>query len=188
MKAQLSSEVTIELVQKTEYPRTGKIAINVSPSRPTQLVLKLRIPYWSSKTRIKLNGERVKSVPPATYLVMDREWKVEDKIELELDMSLHYWIGEKECAGKAPIYRGPILLTYDRRLNTTAMKERLIDNEDNLPTVVLIEYTAPDGRKLWLCDFGSAGESGSPYRSWLPVEQINKTHFASDNPLRSGRS
>ncbi len=199
MKAQLSSEVTIELVQKTEYPRTGKIAINVSPSRPTQLVLKLRIPYWSSKTRIKLNGERVKSVPPATYLVMDREWKVGDKIELELDMSLHDWIGEKECEGKASIYRGPILLTYDRRLNTmgrdkiptlnaTAMKERLIDNKDNLPTVVLIEYTAPDGRKLWLCDFGSAGESGSPYRSWLPVEQIKKTHFASDNPLRSGRS
>ena len=198
MKARLSSGVTVELAQKTEYPRRGKIEINVSPSRLAQFVLKLRIPYWSSKTKVKLNGERVKSVSPATYLVLNRKWQVGDKIELELDMSLHYWVGEKECEGKASIYRGPILLTYDRRLNTmdpdeipaldaTTMKGRLISNKDSLPTVVRVEYTAPDGRTLQLCDFGSAGEGGSPYRSWLSVEQIGVTHFASDNPLRSGR-
>ena len=198
MKTRISSGVTVELAQETEYPRTGKIVINVSPSRPVQFVLKLRIPYWSSKTRVKLNGERVKSVSAATYLVLDREWKVGDQIELDLDMSLHYWVGEKECDGKVSIYRGPTLLTYDRRLNTmdpdeipalnaTAMKGRLRSDKDSLPTVVRVEYTAPDGRKLRLCDFGSAGEGGSPYRSWLPVEQIDKTHFASDNPLRSGR-
>ena len=198
IKTRLSSGVTVELTQETEYPRTGKITIAVSPSRPAQFVLKLRIPYWPSKTRVKLNGERVKSAPAATYLVLDREWNAGDRIELELDMSLHYWVGEKECEGKVSIYRGPILLTYDRRLNTmdpdeipaldpTAIKGRLINNKDSLPTVVRVEYTVPDGRKLRLCDFGSAGEGGSPYRSWLPVEQIDKTHFASDNPLRSGR-
>ena len=100
MKARLSSGITVELTQKTEYPRTGKITLNVSPSRSAQFVLKLRIPYWSAKTRVKLNGERVKSVSPATYLVLDREWQVGDKVELELDMSLHYWVGEKECEGE----------------------------------------------------------------------------------------
>ena len=199
MKARLSSGVTVKLAQKTEYPRTGKITLNVSPSCSARFVLKLRIPYWSSNTTVKLNGERVKSVSAATYLVLDREWKAGDKVEVELDMSLHYWVGEKECEGRVSIYRGPVLLTYDRRLNTmdpdeiptldaTAMKERLISNKDSLPTVVHVEYAAPDGRKLQLCDFGSAGEGGSPYRSWLPVTQIDKTHFASDNPLRSGRS
>ena len=142
--------------------------------------------------------ERVKSVSPATYLALDREWNAGDKVELELDMSPHYWVGEKECDGKVSIYCGPILLTYDRRLNTmdpdevppldaTAMKGRLISNKDTLPTVVCVEYIAPDGHKLRLCDFGSAGEGGSPYRSWLPVEQIDKTHFVQNNPLRSGR-
>ena len=198
MKVRLTSGITVELAQKTEYPRTGKITLHISPSRSAQFVLKLRIPYWSAKTRVKLNGERVKSVSPATYLVLDREWKVGDKVELEVDMSLHYWVGEKECKGKASIYRGPILMTYDRRLNTmdpdeipilnaTAMKGRLVSNKDSLPTVVRMEYTATDGRKLQLCDFGSAGEGGSPYHSWLRVEQLEKTHFALDNPLRSGR-
>ena len=198
MKAQLSSGVTVDLAQETKYPRTGKIAITVSPSRSAQFVLKLRIPYWSSKTKVQLNGERVKLVSAATYFVLDREWQAGDKVELELDMSLHYWVGEKECDGAVSIYRGPVLLTYDRRLNTmdpdeiptlnaTAMKGQLISNKDSLPTVVLVEYTASDGRKLRLCDFGSAGEGGSPYRSWLPVGQIGVTHFAADNPLRSGR-
>ena len=199
MKVRLSSGITVEVTQRTEYPRTGKITLNVSPSRSAQFTLKLRIPYWSAKTSAKLNGERVKSVSPATYLLLDREWKVGDKVELELDMSPHYWVGEKECEGKASIYRGPILMTYDRRLNTmdpdkipvlnaTTMKGRPDKSgKDSLPTVVRMEYTAPDGRKLQLCDFGSAGEGGSPYRSWLRVEQIEKTHFALDNPLRSGR-
>ena len=100
----------------------------------------------------------------------------------------------EESGDKAvSIYRGPILLTYDRHLNemdpdeipaldATAMKERLISNKDNLPTVVLVEYTASDGRKLRLCDFGSAGKGGSPYCSWLPVEQIGVTRFVADDP------
>ena len=71
IKAQLSSGVTVELTQKTEYPRTGKITVNVSSSRPAHFILKLRIPYWSSNTKVKLNGERVKSVP-ATYLPLDK--------------------------------------------------------------------------------------------------------------------
>ena len=62
------------------------------------------------------------------------------------------------------------------------MKGRLINNKDSLPTVVRVEYTTPDGRKLRLCDLGSAGEGGSPYRSWLPVEQIGVTRFVADDP------
>ena len=55
------------------------------------------------------------------------------------------------------------------------------------PKCSRIPQTTPDDRKLRLCDFGSAGEGGSPYHSWLRVEQIEKTHFVLDNPLRSGR-
>ncbi len=42
-----------------------------------------------------------------------------------------------------------------------------------LPPMLLLEFSAPDGHKVRLCDFGSAGEAGTPYRSWLDVENVN---------------
>ena len=38
-------------------------------------------------------------------------------IALELDLTPHVWAGERECAGRASLFRGPILLTYDPRFN-----------------------------------------------------------------------
>ena len=53
---------------------------------------------------------------------------------------------------------------------------------------VLLEFKGEDGRKVRLCDFGSAGEGGTPYASWLKVDNVEKTPFSRDNPLRSGRA
>ena len=50
---------------------------------------------------------------PGTYLTVDRSWKPGDTVRIDLDMSLHYWVGERECAGKASIYRGPLLLVHE---------------------------------------------------------------------------
>jgi hypothetical protein len=107
-------------------------------------------------------------------------------------------MGWKECRGKASIYRGPVLLTYDRRLDeadpgavptldVSSMKGRLLKNEQRLPTIVKMRLTDAGGRCLTVCDFGSAGEGGSPYRSWLRMKNIPKTRFTRQNPLRSNR-
>jgi hypothetical protein len=34
-----------------------------------------------------------------------------------LDMSSHFWPGERACQGKTSIYRGSLLLAYDHRYN-----------------------------------------------------------------------
>ncbi len=198
LKTRLSPGIDLELEQSTEYPRRGRIEIKVTPSEPSRFVLKLRIPYWSARTRVALNSRPVKGISPGTYLELERQWQRGDKIVLELDFSLHFWVGEKQSRGKTSIFRGPVLLTYDRRLNSMdpavlpaldagAMKGRLLANVDELPTVVVMEYTAPDGRKLKLCDFASAGAAGSPYISWLKVGGVEKAPFGPLNPLRSSR-
>jgi hypothetical protein len=37
---------------------------------------------------------------------------------------------------------------------------------------VVVAFRAVDGRELRLCDFCSAGATGSHYRSWLAVEHV----------------
>jgi uncharacterized protein len=198
MLAALPSGRSVCLDQETAYPRTGEVRLRITPERPEGFVLKLRIPYWSAETRVQVNGFEVPGVIPGSYLALDRTWEPGDTVELALDLSLHYWAGERECAGTASIFRGPVLLTYDRRFNefdpdevptldAGRLVEWPVDWEGWLPPLLLLEFLASDGRTLRLCDFSSAGEGGSPYRSWLPVTGVSGTKFSRLNPLRSSR-
>jgi hypothetical protein len=56
-----------------------------------------------------------------------------------------------------------------------------------MPPMVLLECMAADGKKVCLRDYGTAGEGGVFYRSWLNVRNVNSTPFSPTNPMRSGR-
>jgi DUF1680 family protein len=117
MRVPMGRGVKVALTQKTEYPLAGAIDLTVSPSKPLPFALRLRIPHWSRKTTVKLNGKAVKGVQSGQYLTMERTWKKGDRIQISLDMSLHVWTGDRDCQGRASIYRGPLLLTFDHRYN-----------------------------------------------------------------------
>jgi DUF1680 family protein len=196
---QLADRRKVALQLTTDYPRDGHIEIKVSPSEAAQFSLRLRIPYWSAKSEVKLNGETVKDVKPGNYLVLDRTWKPDDKIELILDFTLHYWVGERESDGKVSIYQGPLLLTYDRRFNAMdpanvpmldarGLEGKVTTWSGRHVPLLLLEFAADDGRALKLCDFASAGDGGTPYSTWLRVKNVTPSPFSHTNPLRSGRT
>jgi len=117
MAVALEDGVRVTLIQETDYPVSGRILIRVRPSRASTFSLKLRIPQWSARTRVKINGRSLSPCSAGEYLTIARRWKRGDIIQLDLDMSFHFWRGERECSGKTAIYRGPILLAYDHRYN-----------------------------------------------------------------------
>jgi hypothetical protein len=189
-------EVTIE--QITDYPMSGKIRMRISLKRAIPFSLKLRIPHWSAKTKISINDEHLDDPEPGRYLKLDRRWRTDDLIELSLDMSPHYWVGERECEGRCSVYRGPILLTYDPRFNeidpddlpeldARILNPQKVEVDTWLRPWMLFEVRAVDGRSVRLCDFASAGAAGEPYLSWLKVRNVRRTRFSRRNPLRSGR-
>jgi hypothetical protein len=54
------------------------------------------------------------------------------------------------------------------------------------PPQILLEGKTPQGRLIRLCDFASAGATGTLYRTWLPVTQAAPNQpFSRRNPLRS---
>ena len=218
LTARVKPGVSVTLTQETKYPLDGKILIHVKPTRPAAFALKLRIPGWSARTSVRLNGKVIPAVQAGGYLIVDRRWKTGDRIQMRLDMTLHLWRGADECEGLASIYRGPLLLAYDHRYNlehagkgtprvrdastwdpascmleippldAESLKPRRGRWSDWLPPLLLLEFMAADGRKVRLCDFGSAGEAGTPYCSWLPVRHCPAAaEFSRLHPLRSRR-
>jgi len=217
MTAKLKPGLSVTLVQETDYPVEGRVVLRVTPSKTAEFALKLRIPHWSRSTSVRLNGKAISNVKPGQYAVINRKWKPNDRIVLDLDLSLHYWIGEKECRGLTSVYRGPILLAYDHRYNleNAARKKQMRDPihwdptecmlnvppldartlrlkraawNDWLPPLLLLECKTPSGKTVRLCDFASAGEVGTPYLSWLPIIHCPKAkEFSKTNPLRTSR-
>jgi DUF1680 family protein len=218
MTAKVKPGVSVTLMQKTQYPVAGRIDLRVASTKAAEFALKLRIPYWSKKSKVRLNGKGISNIQPGQYLTISRKWKKNDKIEISLDMSLHFWVGEKDCKGLTSVYRGPVLLAYDHRYNlqhakkgkaevrdsvkwkptdcmlkplpldARNMKPKQVKWNDWLPPVLLLEFKSTDGTIVRLCDYGSAGEAGTPYLSWLPIKNTPaRMDFSQANPLRSGR-
>jgi hypothetical protein len=189
--------LTVGLEQETEYPCQGRVRLTVSPSRSSEFTLKVRVPHWSADTAVRVNGKR-QPAPTAGYLALDRTWRRGDRIDLDLDLSLHYWAGEQECRGRTSIFRGPVLLTYDRRLNevdphrvpvldAADLEGELVETGGWLPVIEALSFPAAGGKRLVLCDYASAGQGGSPYASWLRVRHAPRTLFSPAHPLRSAR-
>mgnify|MGYP003372624548 CR=1 FL=1 len=74
----------LTLRMETTYPVSGKIKITLDLNEPEKFEVLIRIPFWSQKTNLTVNGEASKV--ELGYTVLDRKWNSGDFIELELDM------------------------------------------------------------------------------------------------------
>ena len=170
----------VDFIQTTAYPRDGKVLIRIGIREPARFTVWLRIPQWSRHTKATVKGQPVISIIPGTYLAVERDWRDGDCILLELDMSLYYWIGEKESEGLTSIYRGPILLAYDERFNAGDARSMPSLSMENLQYCeeewsampapwMLLKFSVAGVQDVLLCDFASAGACGTRYRTWLPL-------------------
>lgn len=107
----------VKIIQVTDYPTSGSISLDVEPDTASSFALKLRIPQWSQKTILKVNGEAV-ACTPGSYASIRREWKTGDKVTLDLDMRGRI-IRAPSGAPQQAIMRGPVVLALDSRLVTT---------------------------------------------------------------------
>lgn len=196
--AKTPSGTQVRFAQKTRYPIDGHVSLRIVPENPQTFTLHLRIPGWSRKTAVKANGKAVDGVASGRYLALTREWKPDDTLEIDLDTSPWLWVGERECAGKVSVYRGPVLLAYDPRFDeydpdklpevNANGEARLIDAEMPEPEpMVLVRFPTTDGKGITLCDFASAGMAGNHYVSWLPAAGLKPSLFSRQNPMRAVR-
>ena len=110
----LTNGKSVSIIQETDYPVNNLINLNIQPENPSSFALKLRIPAWSKQSVLKVNGETI-SCKPGTYASIQRIWKKDDKVTLELDLRGRI-IRAPSGAPQQAIMRGPVVLAMDNRL------------------------------------------------------------------------
>src|SRR6185437_8398316 len=103
-------EKGLRITQHTSFPEEQGTTLTISTSKPVEVDLKLRIPYWAKSGSVKINGRPVPAFAgPSSYLVLRGPWKNGDRIELSLPMQLHAAPMPDKESLQAAMY-GPLVL------------------------------------------------------------------------------
>jgi hypothetical protein len=119
----IASELTwkakgLSLSQMTKYPEEARTSLLFDCSKPTELSLKVRHPYWAVEgIRIRVNGqpEALRSTPGA-YATVNRKWKRGDNVEVSFPMSLRTE-GFRDNPRRLAFLHGPLVLCAQVDLN-----------------------------------------------------------------------
>lgn len=114
-KVRLKSGDEVLIAQETNYPVSDEVALTIRPAASDRrFTLSLRIPAWSRRTTLTVNGQAV-SCRPGTYAKLERAWTAGDRVVLKLDLRSRA-VPEPSGAPALAVMRGPILLALDNRL------------------------------------------------------------------------
>ncbi len=119
----------VEVVQKTDYPWSGKIGMTVSPKTARKFALRVRIPAWvrgkvlpsdlyryenatPAEWTLSVNGKTVDAKLVEGFAVLDRQWNPGDVVELDLPMPVQRVLANEQIEydrGRVAIERGPLV-------------------------------------------------------------------------------
>lgn len=183
----------VRVAQQTDYPAGGVVRLSLRPQRPAEFELALRIPHWSAKTTITVNGQNQPGVTPGSYHRIRRTWRDGDTVELRLDLRVRHTLADprvRDNTGKTAVERGPVVyclegldlapgldahtLALDLRGDTAAAVEPAPPGPGGLPAL--------KHRAVRLA--GGDAELYSPRarkREWTPAEARLIPYFAFAN-------
>lgn len=126
----------VKLEVTTDYPWDGLVSLKPRTDSPVQFQLRLRVPAWCTGATVAVNGQAL-SEPAAElgYLVLDREWKTGDVVELNLPMPAQRIVAHpsvKEDRGLAAIQRGPLVYCLEGCDQTEPLADLVVPLETGL--------------------------------------------------------
>ena len=138
MNWHLHDGTALKIEQKTNYPWSGDVKLTLSPAVPSEFVMYVRIPGWSTKNSVKVNGTEVAGAKPGEYFAIRRRWTEHDTIDLNFDMTTHILKANpavSEDRGRVAFQRGPIVFCMEH-----------LDQQEHSAGMNLAGYTVlPDG-------------------------------------------
>jgi hypothetical protein len=123
----------LKIKQETNYPWSGEIKITVSPTMPSEFVVYVRIPGWSARSVVNVNGVPVSGARSGEYLAIRRHWLANDTIKMNLDLTAQLLKANPDVSedrGRVAFQRGPIVFCMEH-----------LDRAGHERTMNLVGYT-----------------------------------------------
>jgi DUF1680 family protein len=191
-----------QLIEQTNFPDSGKVTFYVHPGgKKAEFPIYLRVPYWTSKFNVNVNGKPAETGTPGHFVKLERVWKQADKIDVDMDMTVRVLSGGASYPNAIAFQRGPQILALDSESNpnveflhaAAANSEKLGASGNSRFTLDGIVASADGSKKeqkLTLIPFTEA----SRYRVWLtksdalPQSPVNVAAFGKESVSRRGKS
>ena len=119
----------LEMVQKTDYPWSGIVAITVNPKESKKFTVYVRLPNRTTSAlytpapevsgfkSFAVNGETISPKIENGYAVITRQWKAGDNIDLVLPMKVQIIKADEKVAadrGRVALRYGPLIYNVEQ--------------------------------------------------------------------------
>ena len=169
IKVEKVAGTDVELVQKTDYPWSGAVAITVNPKTSKSFTVHVRVPdrttselytptpKVSGLKSLAVNGKALKPKIENGYASITREWKAGDTITLEVPMQVQRLTADNKIEatrGRVALRYGPLIYnveTADQRDINQALSAAPLApvwRDDLLEGIMAIKGTWADGSPL----------------------------------------
>ncbi|MFO1496783.1 MAG: glycoside hydrolase family 127 protein [Verrucomicrobiota bacterium] len=170
----------------TDYPWNGKVTVRPKLAEPSRFELRLRVPGWCRDASVAVNRVEPGAVLERGYLVIAREWREGDVVELNLPMPVEKIAAHpavKDDAGQIALQRGPLVYCLEQADLTSRLAPVYLPAESELAArmagtllggVVVLEGTAQSPAEMaWknqlyqpLAKAHSIPITAIPYYAW----------------------
>ena len=143
----------VRLVQETSFPVNDTTRLTVHVAKPTQMGLRIRMPYWlAGNATVRLNGKKLDvtdDVRVVTYTI-NNLWRNGDHVDVTLPMQLHVHTMPDDPTLQAVMY-GPLVLAGrlgDEPMRAPPTPPRMTPDFDGTPDtkpIAVAAIKAPSG-------------------------------------------
>ncbi|KAF4452063.1 hypothetical protein F53441_4994 [Fusarium austroafricanum] len=103
------SQRKVSITQTTEFPQSDTSTLKIG-GEASEWTLAVRIPSWTSKASIKVNGQAVNvNIQSGKYALVKRKWNSGDTVTLQFPMSLRT-VAANDDTNVAAVAFGPVIL------------------------------------------------------------------------------
>ena len=174
--------VPVSFEVETDFPAGGDVKVSMSPQKPCEFRLALRVPGWTTRFIAAAGGNTWRGTP-GQFLRVSRHWKPGDEVSISMDMNDRLAAGAPSYDGYFAFEHGPQVLALDARLSFAALGEVRIDPNHPFHLSAVPSVLPPGwignqayesdnlqarGRAI-LVPFSDTGQEGvsHTYRTWI---------------------